>query len=788
MKRFVIPFTFIFFSLLSFSFIQAQTYKIQGKLVDEHRVPIELAQIAFSATGTAKPFTTQTAKNGNFLIHLPAKNYKVQIFFMGSLLKEDQITVRSQTDLGVITTNKTVVLDSVVVRHQGNVLEQKIDRIVFNVEKSIAAQGMDLTEALTYAPMVQVGESNISIVGRNGAAVMINDRMVNLSGPALINYLKTLRSDNIAKIEVITTPPAKYDAQGNGGLINIITKKNTNLGWSGTVGSNYTRRSKNGFGNNITLNYQGEKTSITTSLRQSDSRSFSSGYSNLLATESLLTSYGTNAHSQTWGGSLTLDHALNKRANIGVVLDYVYADADRKKNTELDYLLSNKLDSMMHTDATEKAKTPTFIASAYYDLKLDSTGKKLSILGNYLTTNPKSITDFETNNRTNGNNYVINTDNALNYHIYTGQLDFSLPYQWGFLETGTKYTRFNNNSGLQYFNVVDDGYILVPEKSNDFQYNEDNIALYLSASRNITKLWSAKIGLRYEYTFLEGYSPTLHETNKNNYGNLFPTVYISYKPNPKNTYSLNYSRRINRPSFGQLNPFRSYANPYTYFVGNPELAPSYTDNIDLGYSFNNKFNIFLTARQWKNGNAYLATFEDGYQVNKQENYIDQKSLGGYLYYADRFFKFWNTSSSISLSYMASTTKIEEAVGLKGFNTYFNANNTFLLNKKQTLSLLANYTHFFGNKSGNIENLSNANFTFGGRAAFLNRSLNLTAFVADIFKQDYSRGKGVYQNYEQTYRNYIDVRRFVISASYSFGNKKVKSLNKDTKFSDKSRVD
>ncbi len=774
----------LFFGIRS----SAQDLQIKGRISDEKNESIEFAQLNFLRIATDSIYSTRTQRDGFFRLKVPSDRYRLQVFFLGSLLKEEQININSDTVLGTIQVNRTLSLDSIVVQHSRNVLEQKIDRIVFNVEKSIAGQGMDALEALSYAPMVQVNGGNISMIGRSGVSVMVNDRMLNLSGNDIVDYLKTLRSDNISKIEVITTPPAKYDAQGNGGMINIIMKKNPNMGLSGSVSATYTRRSKNGLSNNASLNYQNERTRLTAMLRRSGISSLSKGYSNIIGDQGLLTQYKVSSSNGSIGGSLNLDQMLSNRSNIGFTLDYVNTEIDRSRRTELDYVTIDKNDSTMLTNSEEDSDNRTLIASGYYDLRLDSVGKKLSVIANYLSTDPKSNIDFRTDNLTYQREYFINTDNSLKYQIYSGQIDLSLPYQWAYIEVGTKYTRFNNRSELKYYDVIDHVHSIDPNKSNDFDYEEDNMAIYVSATRNINKFWSAKLGLRYELTHLKGYSRTLDQTNKKDYGNVFPTVYVSYRPDQKNTYSLSYSRRINRPPFGQLNPFRTYSNPYTYYVGNQELEPSYSDNLDIGYNFNSKLSFFLTARSWNNGNAYLATFENGYQINRQENYIDQRSLGAYAYYSNNIFRFWNSTTSINASYMDSKTDIEEAIGLRGMNASLSSNNTFSLNKSKTLNIFANYMHFFGNRSGNIENYSNANFTLGGRATFLNRTLNISMFMADIFKQEYSRGKGLYRNYYQQYGNYTDVRRFAVSVTYTFGNRKVKAVSKDNKFSEKDRID
>ena len=216
-------------------------------------------------------------------------------------------------------------IEKVEILVKKKLLERKADRMIFNVEASIASQGMDGSETLANVPMIKVDETlgTISITGKSSVGVMINGRMLNLSGQALLNYLKSIRSENIAKIEVITTPPAKYEAQGNSGLINIILKKNPNLGFSGSLTSNLIQRTYSGFGNTGMLNYQTEKFSTSLKLVYYDSaKRTNENYSIIGATQN----YSNSIRKDMWNEltpSINMSYKISKNSEAG--FEYIYA-------------------------------------------------------------------------------------------------------------------------------------------------------------------------------------------------------------------------------------------------------------------------------------------------------------------------------------------------------------------------------------------------------------------------------------------------------------------------------
>lgn len=446
------------------------------------------------------------------------------------------------------------------------------------------------------------------------------------------------------------------------------------------------------------------------------------------------------------------------------------------------------IDSTLYTKQKQAWKTPTHTLNAYYDIKIDSLGKKLSFTGNYLSNIPDKVNDFATVNKATSNEDVVRNNSKMNYSIYSGQADLTLPYKWASIETGAKYTLLDNSSNVGYYNLFGTNYIINPDNSNLFNYKEHNYAAYISLQKDFNEKWSAKAGLRYEYTSLEGQTPG-NETSKvtDDYGKLFPTAYISYKPNENHSLSLNYSKRIDRPGFQSLNPFRWYTNPYMYYTGTPTLKPSFNDNVELSYTFKNKITLGLYNQYTKNSTSNIARLENGIYSNTIENSFNQNTTGLRLNYYETFFKVWDFAFSINGTYTSTTPTIKEVESLKMYSMAYTVNNTIALNNNKTWFLLLNLWHDLPYVYANIKIQEQLNFSPGVKASFLDKKLNVSAVLSDAFKTLNSEGYSYNSGYRSEFYNYMDQRRFTLSISYSFGNNKVKGANKNVKFDESSRA-
>lgn len=769
---------------------QAQSFKVSGKVIEQTKQQgLDYASVALVRLPDSTTVGTQFSNEHGLYEFKEVKpgKYFIASYFMGYGKGKTAPFEIISSDFNVPTLSllaEAKSLKEVTVKGSKPLIERKIDRMVFNLENSIAAKGTDLTQALALTPMVRVEESGISLVGKGGVAVMINERMVQLRGSDLINYLKSLRSDDIEKIEVITTPPAKYEAQGNSGLINIVVKNNPNLGWSGNFSPSFTQNTYSSYANNLNLNYQSQKLSSSVRLRQYNSRSHIDEQTDNIGVNSILSSDPRKTISKGIGGNLSLDYKAGKMANLGLIYDVGKTSSDMDINNVTVYQTRGLTDSVLRTVSHNENPNLNQTLSLYYDQKLDTLGKKLNTSLNFFSNQPESTNNFQTTSDQTGQTSHVRNFNGTTYNVWSVQTDLVLPYKWTLVETGLKFANFDQDAETAYFNFVQGGFRPDPLRSNVFEYNEKNMAAYLSLQKELDKKWEAKAGLRYEYTLVDGYSPTVNSRSKSEYGRLFPTVYLSYKPNTKNTLSINYSKRINRPSLRAINPAKWYSNPNTYFTGNPFLKPSYNHNIELSYLHGN---LSLTAYGQKlvNGYAYVIDVKDAFKVVNAYNYLSQYSTGLMVSLNQKFFPWWESSNFASYSYSSSKSALPQVLTQNGSAFSYSTNNTFKTSKQT--SAFVNFRQSLSSRQGNAYNQGRYVLSAGARVAFAENKFQVNASVNDILKGDLQKNRLYYADGVQYGSTYYDTRMLNLNLTYTFGKSKVKGNQKQVNFKETQRA-
>ncbi len=736
-----------------------------------------------------KKQTAISDDKGNYALKLFENgNYNIKLIQDGTEVSSMDIVVNGDIKQDFLIERKNEKqIEGVTLTARKKLIERKADRLVFNVSNSVASQGMDGADALATTPLVKVDDNaGVSIAGKSGVSVMINERILNLSSTELVTYLKSLRSENIEKIEVITTPPAKYEAQGNSGLINIVLKKNQNLGWSGSLTTSLQQQTYTAFSNSATINYQNEKLRSSLKLRQNkyEKHSFENYW--IQGAEGLKSHDDRRDFGDGLGANLSIDYQLGKKSNIGFIYDYGFGHSNMDIENTSDYFQNDIYTNTLSTDAEHRGKTIQHTVSAYYDLKFGKQDNKLSITGNYFSNNPKNIIDFTTTENS-GNSFVVKSPSMVDYKIYSGQADLTLPYQFAKTEAGVKFTNFDNNSSIFYQNLNNGSYVPDPLKSNEFEYNEKNYAAYMSFEKSFNEKWSAKAGLRYEYSTVNGNSLTSGQQTENSYGKFFPTAYVAYKSDENNTFNLNYSKRINRPGFRAINPYRWYININSYFTGNPLLKPSINHNFEFSHVYKGKLSTSVYFQRTLDAFGQVASLSGESRTSTFFNFYNQNNIGVTLNYSDTFLKFWEANYSADVSYMSTEVFATDALSKKGYGYDFNFQNNLSLNKSKTIQLILNYWFRLPSNSGNVYMDFAGNFTSGLKISLMEKKLQINATVSDIFKQARSIGEIYYSTGTHSYNNYYDARRFTLSATYTFGNKKVKEVGRNVNFDEKYRA-
>lgn len=777
--------------LIAIFFIKVNTafgqLKITGNVTDSSYLPLAQATLKLlKADGSLVQAATSDGKGTFIFLGIIAGDYKIE----GSYL-----SVRNSTNLFKLQKDSIINL---MINHQSNtnlkdvtisankpLIERKIDRMVFNVSNSIAAKGTDLSQALALTPMLRVDDQSVSIIGKSGVSVMINERIVNIGGADLIHYLKSLRSDDVEKIEVITTPPAKYEAQGNSGLINIVLKKNQSLGWNGNVSSTFTQTTYPAFANNLNLNYQSQKISSSIKLRQYRTLTHPTEEINVIGVNSMLSNDSRKDISHGFGANASLDYKTSPKSNIGFIYDIGESNYDIDINSIYIYKTGNVTTDVLNTFSQQRNNTITQTLNIYYDQKLDKSGKKLSSGFNFFSTLPESDVHFQTASSQAATTDFIRNNSDLNYKIWSAQSDLTMPYKWGNIEAGFKFTNFGNNSTIGYYNLVQDDYEINPAKSNVFEYEEKNIAGYVSSQVELSKKWTAKAGLRYEYSIINAFSPTNDEKNSFRYGRLFPSVYLSYKADENNTISINYSKRINRPNFRALNPFRWYSNPNTYSTGNPLLQPSYNHNAEISYLYKGILSFTVYGQKLINGYGRLVEINGPIKIVNYQNYLTQYNSGIEATLGLKFFPWWENREFVSFNIAHGKSALPEVLLQNGSALYYSTNNTFTLSKM--VNIFVNFWHSLPSTQGNSYSEGRYSLSSGVRVSLFDGKFQVSASGDDLLKGTINRGEIYYKDFTQTFNNYYDSRRFNLNLTYTFGRSKVKGNRKQVNFKETQRA-
>ena len=394
----------------------------------------------------------------------------------------------------------------------------------------------------------------------------------------------------ISKLSAIL--PAKYEAEGTGGLINIIMKKGARDSWKNTTTASYDQNKYGIYTLRNNFFYNKNK------FRFSASVNGKTGYRNINEALDMYFAEGptkmdviTKLNEENLSGKLALDYDFSEKTTIGFQFLKDKSNPDFDSDIRINkYNTQNELESYIINKSFLDRKSGNQTYNMHLITKLDSLNRKLSFDVDYFNYDSKFDRDFIANNYASDGTFVdVNQSgrNISNQDIdnLSFKADMEHPLEALNLSYGAKMSFTKSNSDVVFFNTITGTPELDPNQSNQFKYTENNQAIYISADKKINEKWNFQLGLRLENTQTNGFSETLNQETENNYFKLFPTFYTSYKKNENNNFSLNYGKRIRRPSFALLNPFRVYISSNSYSEGNPFLKPSFSDNFEFAHSY-----------------------------------------------------------------------------------------------------------------------------------------------------------------------------------------------------------
>ena len=681
---------------------------------------------------------------------------------------------------------KTIELKGVTIIAKKKLFERKIDRLVFNVENNISATGLDAYELLKITPNLRVNNDVITIPGKNKLAIMINDRLVQLSNEELINYLKTISSNDIKKIEVITTPPSKYDAEGNSGLINIVLKKITTDNWKSTLRSSFGVATYTSYNNGVNFSFKKNKILLQSDINYNNGswlKTNTNTYSYI--DREWIDNSETKENYNNLSSRLNFEYNLSKKITTGVQYFLNKSNLNVYDNSIslVNYFNNINQNFNISTEGETKPKNISQSINLYSVYQIDSLGKKISFDIDYFNFNNELKRNFYTNQIQLSSNSLYSAINSGDQDVnnFSIRADTELPLKFANLSFGGKISWIKTNNNVKLFNTTTGIPVFEPNQSDEFEYNENIQALYFSINKKIKK-WETQLGIRFENTTTEGNSISLNQVNTNNYSKFFPTAYISFTPNDNYSFSLNYSKRLSRPPYGRLNPFKWYNSAFSFKQGNPFLQPSFTDNVEFNFNYKNNWNSTLYYSSTKAGYEYITILNNNtnFQETKPFNYYNTNSIGFSQSYNINILKKISIYNSLNIYYSDSKSSLQITnQRLFGWGGDFSINCDYFINNSKTIIFNTRFSNIFKGVWDLDRNNSYNQLDASLKMLFFDKNLQLTLTGTDLFHSYQQEFISYTNDIKINYNSYLDKRSFRISLIYNFGNNKISSRNKST---------
>jgi len=744
-------------------------------------------------------FSFENVKEGNYLVLATSvghtKTYSSKITISPAALSV------STGVLQLVPAQKD--MKEVQVTSKKPLIERKLDRTIVNVDASITNTGSTAMEVLEKSPGVSVDkDGNISLKGKAGVIVYLDGRPSYLSGPDLANMLRNMTASQLEQIEIMTNPPAKYDAAGNAGVINIKTKKNKMFGYNGSITTGYTQgryarfneavsfnyRNKkvNFFSNfNYNRNHRGEELYIVRNMRDKNTKEITSIFDQ--------TSHMENQR-HYYNAKIGMDYTISKNTTVGMVLNGFYNPSLWQSSSNT--FISNPDGSLReqiisYTQNEEKWKN--FSSNVNFRTKLDTAGQELSADVDFIQYKATSVQPLTSSYYDNMGNLkqtpdVLNGTLPTNIKIYSGKIDYTLPLKKDAkFEAGFKTSFVTNDNNARYDSLKTGYSVLDSARSNHFIYDENINAAYVNYNRPLGKKWSAQLGLRVENTNANGVSKgytynasqdkfEYTETKfKKSYTQLFPTVYLQYTANEKNQFVINYGRRIKRPDYEDMNPFVHFLDRYTFEQGNPNISPQFSHNIELSHTY--KGFLTTTVNYTATNNIIQQVLEQNDLTNetfiKKANIASAKQIGLEVTANKSITKWWSGNIYANVYNNHFTGLVNNEKISTGITTFMaQVQQQFKFKKGWAAEISGMYRSKGLEGVIYIKPMAQVNAGFSKQILKDKGSIRLN--VRDIFAGSVFKGYSKYGTVDATFKDVNDSRAVSLTFTYRFNKGKLKA--------------
>jgi len=807
-----------FFSLLAAMSIAVCSYaqsggKVTGSIKDGgNQKIIDAASVSLlNAKDSSLVKVAVTDKEGNFSFeNLKDGKYLVLATSVGHTKTYSNSFSISQANpsavvgvLQLVPSDK--LLKEVAVTSKKPLIERKLDRTIVNVEASITSAGSTALEVLEKAPGVSVDkDGNISLKGKSGVIIYLDGRPSYLSGADLANMLRNMTAAQLDQIEIMTNPPAKYDAAGNAGVINIKTKKNKLFGYNGSITSGYTQGRYARFNEAVSFNYRNKKINFFSNFNYNRNHRSEELYitrnfrdANTKNIKSIFESEtGMENQRHYYNAKIGFDYTVSKNTTLGVVLNGYYNPSlwQSSTNTSI-YDPNHNLTSVTSAYTENEEKWKNFSSNVNLRTKLDTAGQEITAdfdFIQYKATSKQPLTSTYYDNMGNMTQApdVLFGTLPTNIKIYSGKVDYTLPLKKDAkFEAGIKTSFVMNDNDARYDSLKTGYSVLDSGRSNHFIYDENINAAYVNYSRPLGKKWSAQLGLRVENTNSNGiskgytYNTALNkfeytETKfKRSYTQLFPTVYLQYTANEKNQFVINYGRRIQRPDYEDMNPFVHFIDRYTFEQGNPNISAQFAHNIELSHTYKGFFTT--TVNYTATNNIIQQVLEQHEATNetfiKKANIANAKQIGLAVTANKSITKWWsgNIYANVYNNHFKGVVNNDPiSIGITSFMIQLQQQFKF------SKGWAAEVSGFYRTKGleGVIFIKPIAQVNAGISKQVLKNQGSIRLNVRDIFAGGVFKGYSKYGTVDAQFKNVNDSRAVSLTFTYRFNKGKLKATS------------
>lgn len=692
---------------------------------------------------------------------------------------------RTDSDSIALEWERTLELNEVVVVARRPVMKQQEGKLVYIVKNDPYSAGLDSYYLLDRIPRVTATDGTVTVAGKGTVRYIIDGKLVDLDAAALRMRLQDLRAEDIEKIELLATPPARYAVEPNAAYISITTR-NESLGTRGSVYGSLNLRDK------LREYFSGNISHTTRRIEMSVDANVSNYYTTndndmeyIFPENARSSSSRTESHSFNSGVNALFRYKFTPEMKAGVMASYTYENVSSDGVNTTDYGFGQTSASV---SATKSRPNNAVTLTGFFDWNFGKRGESLELTYNYFNRHSPSSSRVST--VFDGDYFTgIREDGAADYRFHSGKADFKLPNPVLNLETGVAYTDILNTSDnrMQRFNGSAD---VVTGTPDDFEYYERIAAAYLSASRDLGRGFWAKLGLRYEYTWSKGVQVTTAEINRRDYGRLFPSANISWNKNGIGSFNLSYSMGMGRPNLWELNPFRYYSTTDEYAAGNPMLKPTIYNNAEINYYGLGGLYAVLYTSFASDAISYIRSFDgNGVLGTLPVNCLSTNKTGLYASYRRNIFDWWEMNAGGEVFHSRSHSDAPELniKELRDWSGKIEVSANWMLNRQKTLKFGARFTHYFPWEQNMVRYRSFQLFSMTLRYSLLNNRLNLHLTANDIFGWNKTRSMEYYADYTIRHTFNANSEYVLLGVSFNFGRDKVNGVWRASKEEQSSRT-